>query len=350
VGPYLHDIDPIIGSIAGVHFWWYGLTYVAGFLVTLLVLRSRRHALGLSIPAVDSLTLFVTAGVLVGGRFVQVVFYEWPFYREFPQLIPAYWLGGMASHGLLLGGVAGIALFCWTRGRPILPVADALAAPAAFILGVGRLGNFADGQIVGGVTDVWWAFKFPDADGFRHPVVLYDSAKNLMLIPLLVYVGRRGAGTGVVTGLFLFLYAFLRLFVDLFREYPTSLLGLATGQALNLAMAAIGLALLVWSMRARRTAPPPAQLADTSRAATGLIWKRVAFGALLVFSLTLPSDWTQDVPARYGKRHPGLEYSPIYPPIDAYREKLPRSSRASGAFRGAMLMRNPDCQSATRGL
>jgi hypothetical protein len=57
-----------------------------------------------------------------------------------------------------------------------------------------------------------------------------------------------------VTGLFLSLYASSKIAVDLFREYPTTLLGLAAGQALNLAMSVLGLALLVWSLR-RRAAP-----------------------------------------------------------------------------------------------
>jgi hypothetical protein len=37
---------------------------------------------------------------------------------------------------------------------------------------------------------------------------------------------------------------------------------------------------------------------------------------LLLFSLTIPSNWTQDVPARYGKRHAGLQHSWAYPAID----------------------------------
>jgi hypothetical protein len=37
---------------------------------------------------------------------------------------------------------------------------------------------------------------------------------------------------------------------------------------------------------------------------------------LLLLCLTIPSNWTQDVPARYGTRHPGLEHSWLYPAID----------------------------------
>jgi prolipoprotein diacylglyceryltransferase len=40
--------------------------------------------------------------VLAGGRAIEVAFDEWPFHREHLRLIRAYWLGGMASHGLLI--------------------------------------------------------------------------------------------------------------------------------------------------------------------------------------------------------------------------------------------------------
>ncbi|MBI4526999.1 MAG: prolipoprotein diacylglyceryl transferase [Deltaproteobacteria bacterium] len=323
-GPYVHNIDPIIGSIAGIHLWWYGLSYSLGFLNIYSFLRRKRAELGFSAQAVYTLALFVVVGVLVGGRFIQVVFYEWPFYRARPSLVPAYWIGGMATHGLLLGAVAAIFLFNRIYRKSFLVMTDALAVPAAFILGVGRLGNFIDGQIVGSITDMPWAVKFPDADGFRHPVVLYDGAKNLVLIPLLLSIGKRQPPQGVVTGVFLFLYAFLRIFIDFFREYPTTLLGLATGQSLNILMAFLGLLLFGCSMRrrGREAGRMPEGEISFREASKALWWRRTLFVALLLFALTLPSDWTQDIPARYGKRHAGLQYSSVYPRINAARAEL----------------------------
>ena len=319
LGPYVHHIDPIIGSLGGVHLWWYGLSYTLGFLNVYLFIRRRRRQLGLSLRAVYTLSLLLASGVLLGGRVVEVVFYEWPFYREHACLIPAFWLGGMATHGLLVGGLLGVWGFCRLHGKFVLTVTDALAIPAAVILGMGRIGNFVDGQIVGSVTTVWWAVKFPDADGFRHPVVLYDGLKNLLLIPILLYLGKRHLPAGVLTGTFLFLYAFLRIFLDVFREYPTTLLGFATGQVLNILMATLGVALIFVRLGIRRypvDAPVAhASMTDDQSVPAGVGWRRVAFAVLLLISLVLPSDWTQDVPARYGNRHAGLVYSTLYPHI-----------------------------------
>jgi len=320
-GPFVHSIDPIIGSVAGVHLWWYGLAYSLGFLTIFLALRAKREELGFTTRMVYDLTILAAVGVLLGGRFIEVVFYEWPFYSRHLHLIPAYWLGGMATHGLLLGGMVAIVLFCRIHRLPVLVLTDALAVPTAFILGFGRIGNFIDGQIVGSPTDAWWGVQFPDAEGFRHPVVLYDGIKNFLLVPLLLYVQRLRLAPGAATGLFLFLYALLRVFIDFFREYPTTLLGLATGQVLNLAMSAGGLALFAWTVARGRSgsasvALEVGSLRAQSKPTGGIAWRQALFAALLVLVLGIPSDWTQDIPERYGKRHPGLRHSALYPPIN----------------------------------
>ena len=313
LGPYVHNIDPIIGTIFGVHLWWYGLSYTLGFFNAFNFIGKRRSQLVLTQVQVYDLAVLIAVGVLVGGRVVEVAFYEWPFYSEQLHLVPALWLGGMASHGLLIGGLAAVWIFCRISGKPFLMMTDALAAPASFILGVGRIGNFIDGQILGSVTNVSWAVKFPDAEGFRHPVVLYDGIKNLLIIPVLLFCSKRNMPRGFVTGLFLFLYSFLRIPVDVFREYPTSLLGLATGQALNIALSFVGLAVIAYCYR--KQVEPPTEVAVATEPHPDLRWRKLVFVILLVFCLIIPSDWTQDIPGRYGKRHPGLVHSAIYPRI-----------------------------------
>lgn len=321
IGPYVHRIDPVLGSAGGLYFWWYGLSFSLGFLNAHLYLRRQRRRLGLSLGLVYTLSLFLAVGVLLGGRLVEVLFYEWPFYRAHPRLIPAVWLGGMATHGLLFGGLAGVWLFCRRQRLSFLRVTDVLAIPAAFILAMGRIGNFIDGQIVGSVTDAWWAVKFPDAEGFRHPVVLYDGLKNLLLIPVLLRASQAGLRRGAVTGLFLFLWAGLRVLIDFTREYPTTLLGLATGQSLNLLMTLLGLVLLLLRWRrepeygepsSRAQLDAPGKLAPPER----LVVRPALLALLIVIVPVIPSDWTQDIPARYGKRHAGMKHSSLYPVLD----------------------------------
>jgi phosphatidylglycerol:prolipoprotein diacylglycerol transferase len=313
--PFLvHRLDPIIGTIFGAHLWWYGLSYSLGFLNAHLFLRRHRARLGLSLRLVYSLTLWLALGVLVGGRGLVVFNHEWTFYREHLALIPAVWVGGLATHGLLAGGFVGVFAFCVVHRLPFRPVFDALAIPAAMIMGFGRLGNFIDGQIVGRVTDVPWAVQFPEADGFRHPVVLYDGLKNFLIIPVLVWVRQRGSPPGRLAALFVLLYAGLRIPIDLLREYPVNPLGLPTGQGFNVIMVCTGIFLLVrnWLRSPAATEVSPLSSPGDD---VGPGWRRAAFAAILCFALLIASDATRDVPKKYGHRHAGLEYSWLYPRI-----------------------------------
>ena len=321
---FVHRIDPILVSIGDVHLWWYGLSYSLGFLNLYLYLRRSRERLGLTLAEVYALTLCISFGVLIGGRTIEVAFDEWPFYRDHLRLIPAYWLGGMATHGLLLGAVAGVATFARVYRKRFLELTDALVIPGAFLMGMGRIGNFIDGVIVGAATELWWGVQFPYAAGIRHPVVLYDGVKNLLLIPYLLRVRKTNPTPGAAASRFVFWYAFPRIFIDLFRDYPTHRLALGTGQTLNIIMAVVGVVLLVRSrlrqlgrLTPRSASPSPRLVADVRPP----MWQALAFALLLVFCLMIPSNWTQDVPARYGARHPGLEHSWLYPAIDTAPRK-----------------------------
>lgn len=320
-GPFVHQIDPVMTELGGLYLWYYGLAYTVGFLVIHLWFRASRKRLGLDIGEVYSLSIFVALGVLLGGRLVEVIFYEWAYYGVHIRHIPYLWLGGMSTHGVLGGGIVGAWLFCGTHGRRFFEIADELVIPGALLMGLGRIGNFVDGQIVGRTTDLWWAVKFPDAEGFRHPVVLYDGVKNLLLVPVLLFIRRCRPAAGTVLAHSILWYGSLRLVVDFFREYPTTLAGLATGQAFNLFMSLLGIALLVKVSRRQKHStilPLPIPEGDARDALTPsrLGIKRTCFALLLILSLTIPSDWTQDVPERYGKRHPGMHHSRLYPAIE----------------------------------
>ena len=246
-GPYVHNIDPIIAEVGGVYLWWYGLGYSLGFLHLHLFLRRHRLRLGLTSRDVYTLTLSIVVGVLVGARLIEIAFDEWPFLQREPHPHS----GGLASHGVLLGATVAVTSFALLYRKDLLALFDAVVIPGSFLMGMGRIGNFIDGQIVGALTDVPWGVRFPGTDGIRHPVVLYDGIKNLLLVPFLSRVQKINPTPGATAARFVFWYAFLRVFIDLFRDYPAHRLALGTGQTLNLIMMSIGVVFLIRS-RIRR--------------------------------------------------------------------------------------------------
>jgi phosphatidylglycerol---prolipoprotein diacylglyceryl transferase len=309
--PFVHNIDPIIFSVAGVHIWWYGLGFTLGFINMHINVRRNREKLGLSLSQVYELTLFFALGVLVGGRALVVVNNEWEFYSQHLSLILAIWIGGFATHGLIFGGATGVGLFCLKNKVPFRPILDVLAISACFILGCGRIGNFIDGQIYGSLTDFPLAVKFPEVEGYRHAVVLYDGLKNFLLIPFLLWVRSRGVPDGRIAALFVFLYAALRIPIDLLREYPITMWGFPTGQTLNLLMVGLGTILLIISFSRKQAISNNPKVLDEPKVG----WRKIAFICLLIIPIVIPSDATRDIPDRYGNRHKGLVHSAMYPSI-----------------------------------
>jgi phosphatidylglycerol:prolipoprotein diacylglycerol transferase len=315
----VHNIDPVLGTVLGVHLWWYGLSYTFGLLNACLFLTRNRARVGLTRREALDLSLLLAGGVLLGGRILGV-YHQWELYEARPGLLPYVWIGGFATHGLIIGGALAVLAFCAAYRKPFREIMDALAVPAAVIMGFGRIGNFIDGHIVGSLTTMPWGVVFPYAEGIRHPVVLYDGLKNLGVAVLLARLSNRGLPPGRIAALFVLLYAGLRIPIDLLREYPTTVWGLPGGQTFNVLMLAAGVLLVVrnWlRARARVAEPPgPAERPDAPAGVEGgLVWRRVLLAVLLIGALVLPSDAARDIPAVYGARHLGLEHSSLYPPL-----------------------------------
>ena len=163
------EIDPVALRLGPIAVKWYGLAYMAGLLLGWLyvkrLLRQTRLWPNDKAPftpdRADDLLLFMTVGVLVGGRLGNVLFYEPAYYFNNPLEIPAVWKGGMAFHGGLIGSIVAIVLFARRVGADAWSVLDACAAATPIGLFFGRLANFINGELWGRPSSVPWAMVFP---------------------------------------------------------------------------------------------------------------------------------------------------------------------------------------------
>jgi phosphatidylglycerol:prolipoprotein diacylglycerol transferase len=187
---FVYGLDPVLVEIGETRLWYYGLAYAIALLTVNLGVWLKRERLGFDGRDVAEFSLLFAAGVLLGGRIFDVALYEWFHYKNHLWQIPSLWQGGMATHGVLLGAVVGTLIFCRLRNKGFLEIADELVIPGAILMALGRIGNHINGEVYGSVTDVAWAMEFPYAAGCRHPVALYDGARNLFLVPILLVVRR----------------------------------------------------------------------------------------------------------------------------------------------------------------
>ena len=263
------NINPVLFSIGPFAVRWYALAYIVGILAGWLyarrVIRSQVLWGGpapLSVADYDDFILWITIGIILGGRLGYVLFYNAGYFAEHPLEIITLWNGGMSFHGGFLGCVLAVVLFARLRGISWLSLGDVTCAVAPIGLFLGRLANFVNGELWGRATDVPWAVVFPGtaAGGLpRHPSQLYEALlEGLVLFVLLALIMRLGAlrRPGTVIGAFALGYGVARFFCEFFRE-PDAQLGflwggLTMGMLLSLPLMLAGIAFL-WA--ARRTEP-----------------------------------------------------------------------------------------------
>ncbi|MGE4579628.1 MAG: prolipoprotein diacylglyceryl transferase [Desulfuromonadales bacterium] len=242
------QIDPIIFQIGPLAVRWYGMMYLLGFIISYFIIGhlSRRRSLGIDHDGVSDLLFYAALGVILGGRLGYTLFYKFSYYLSHPLEILAIWEGGMSFHGGLLGVVVSVMLFCKRRQLSVLLTGDILVTAAAVGLGLGRVGNFINGELWGRVTDVPWGMVFPQAGPLpRHPSQLYEAfLEGLVLFVVLWLLHRKNPRPGIPFFSFFLLYGLFRFVVEFFRQPDQHLgflwAGATMGQLLSLPMVLVG--------------------------------------------------------------------------------------------------------------
>jgi phosphatidylglycerol---prolipoprotein diacylglyceryl transferase len=264
------QFNPVLISIGPFAIRWYALAYICGILLGWLyarsIIRNKERWGGpapFSLADFDDFVLWVTLGIIVGGRTGYVLFYNLPHFLAAPWEIFEVWQGGMSFHGGFIGCVIAVVGFAVKRDISWRSLGDVTCAVAPIGLLLGRLANFVNGELWGRATDVPWAVIFPRAGPVpRHPSQLYEAGlEGLVLLILLALLVRAGAlrRPGLVIGAFATLYALMRCFCELFREPDVQLGflwgGLTMGMLLCIPLFIAGVAFIVTATRRQPVHP-----------------------------------------------------------------------------------------------
>jgi len=297
--------DPVALHLGPIQVRWYGLGYLAAFLIAGWVLDKlgKEGFIALTKNSVSDLIGWLVLGVMVGGRLGYAAFYERELFLH-PLSLVKVWQGGLSFHGGLVGVVLSSWLFARRQGIPWRRLADALALSGPFGIILVRCANFVNSELYGRIAPpgLPWAMRFPTdplarvlapdlgaggslrwheayarltASGqwdrvaanipLRHPSQLYEALAEGALIAVVLWAVYRAKGGSVRPGafaaLFLLLYALARFLVEFTRQ-PDAQLGfvlgpLSMGQLLSVGVAAGAAAIYWWPVRMSAEARSP---------------------------------------------------------------------------------------------
>jgi len=236
------DINPVLVSLGPFEIRYYGLVFVLGFLIVLVVLQraTKKNRIDMSKDQTYDLVFYLMIGVLIGARIFHIVFWDLDYYMKNLIKIFYIWEGGLSVHGGLLGGILSVYLFTKKHKLNFWKIADLLIIPAILMLAFGRIANFINQEILGTITNVSWCVKFLGADPLycRHPVQLYAALGRFSLFFFLLTLKDKYKD-GFVFWNFIFLLSIGRFILDFIRE-DIRYMGLSAGQWLSILMILFG--------------------------------------------------------------------------------------------------------------
>lgn len=265
---FYHSLDPVLFTIGPFSVRWYGLAYVAGFIVAGFIIWriARRWRVRFNDDALMTIMLCAVVGILLGARLGYCLFYGNGYYLTHPLEILAFNQGGMSFHGGLVGGLLSGIVAAKLTGIPYLTLADIAVIGAPWGLFFGRCANFINGELWGAVTDLPWGVAFGGDAGtvMRHPTQLYEAfLEGIVIFVVLFALSRKQPprSRGTFLGLFLVMYGCFRFAIEFVRQ-PDAQLGylfgtgwVTMGQLLSLPLIIAGIAILVYTIKVR----PPQQ-------------------------------------------------------------------------------------------
>lgn len=229
------DIPSVAFTIFGYSVHWYGLIIAFGFTLAVLYGGRMAYKWKMSLDGMTDVLIWGTLFGIVGARAYYVAF-EWEYYSQHLNEIPAIWNGGIAIYGGIIGALIGAAIGCKIGKIEFLNLLDLGSLGLLIGQGIGRWGNFFNQEAFGANTDTalfrMWSEKIQytleasqstladkgmTVDPFTpvHPTFLYESVWCLLSFVILhIVVTKHRKFKGEIFMLYGILYGAERMIVE----------------------------------------------------------------------------------------------------------------------------------------
>jgi phosphatidylglycerol:prolipoprotein diacylglycerol transferase len=243
------NIDPILFSIGPLSVRWYGLMYIVGIVVGLIIALPYGKSKGLKMEQLEQIVLWTVPAGLVGARLYYVIQQPLEQYVREPWRIFAIWEGGMAFFGAIFAVVLVILILTWRMKVPVWRFLDTAVLFAVVGQFFGRIGNIINGDVIGYQTTLPWGFIYsnpnslaPSHDIAYQPAAVYEAFINIILFSIMWRL-RNKFRAGVLFFIYIFGYSLSQLLIFFVRSNDIIIFGLKQAQLTALGVftaAAIG--------------------------------------------------------------------------------------------------------------
>ena len=222
----VHNFDPVFIDLGWLQIRWYSLAYIFGILLGWIyankLIKKYNFKMINSALFEDSI-IYIILGIVLGGRFGYVIFYNFEYFIHNGNEIFKFWKGGMSFHGGLLGLIISIFIFSKIKKINFFTMADIISCVAPIGIFLGRIANFINGELFGKMSNLPWSVIFPLGGNIsRHPSQIYEAILEgvllFIIINFLAIKKKLLFKSGYISGIFLISYSILRIFSEYFRE------------------------------------------------------------------------------------------------------------------------------------
>ena len=237
---FINNFDPVAIQVLSLEIRWYSLAYIVGILLGWYL--AKKIFVDNSIKdKFDDYITYVIIGLILGGRFGYILFYNFDYYLNNFFDILKFWQGGMSFHGAVIGIIIASILFSKKNNDNAFKYLDIISIVSPIGIFFGRVANFINSELYGKETSVPWAVQFIQVDSlYRHPSQLYEAILEgvcLFLIMIFFWNKNEFKTPGKLSALFLMFYSFFRFIIEYFRipddQLGYLILNLTMGQLIS---------------------------------------------------------------------------------------------------------------------
>jgi phosphatidylglycerol---prolipoprotein diacylglyceryl transferase len=230
------NINPVFFSLGPLSIRWYGLMYVVGITIGLLVAWQFAKSKGITADQLEKIVIWAVPAGFVGARLYYMLQQPLGQYLNEPWRIFAVWEGGMAFYGAIFAVVITVIILAWRTCISIWKILDTAVIFGSVGQFFGRIGNIINGDIIGYPTTLPWGFIYTNPDSFPpshttayQPAAAYEAIIDIILFSLLWWLRNR-VKPGILFFTYILGYSLSQLIVFIWRDNEIIIFGLKQAQ------------------------------------------------------------------------------------------------------------------------